>query len=48
MQYHIKKSSWYRNTGIRPSEVTRNVGIYGEYIATMCAEENLKKTQNEW
>ena len=38
-----KKSSWYRNTGIRPSEVTRNVGIYGEYIATMCAEENLKK-----
>ncbi len=38
---HYKESTWYRNTGIRPSEVTADQGLYGEYIATMCAEQNL-------
>jgi len=37
----FKKSAWWKNTGITPNEVRKDKGLYGEYIATMCAEQNL-------
>ena len=39
-RYNIKylKSAWYRNTGILPSEVISDKGVYGEYYATVCEE----------
>ncbi len=40
---HCRKTAWYQNTGYKPSKVTSDVGLYGEYIVTMCAEANLKK-----
>ena len=44
-RYNIKylKSAWYRNTGILPSEVISDKGVYGEYYATVCEEELLRK-----
>lgn len=36
------KSAWWRNTGLRPSQVKKDRGLYGEYIATMAAEQCLK------
>lgn len=35
------KSAWWQNTGIRPSQVKKDRGLYGEYIATMAAEQCL-------
>lgn len=47
LQYnlHFTKSAWWKNTGIRPSEIKKDKGIYGEYIATMAAEQCLKKNK---
>ena len=44
LQYnlHFTKSAWWKNTGIRPSVIKKDKGIYGEYIATMAAEQCLK------
>lgn len=40
---HFTDSAWWRNTGITPSQIIKDRGMYGEYIATMAAEENMKK-----
>ena len=47
LQYNLNftKSAWWKNTGIRPSEIKKDKGIYGEYIATMAAEQCLKKNK---
>ena len=37
-----KTSVWYQNTGIMPSEVVSDVGVYGEYIATLAAQKCLE------
>ncbi len=44
VKYNIRftKSAWWLNTGVRPSEIKKDRGLYGEYIATMMAEECLK------
>lgn len=34
---------WYRNTGIKPREVLEDLGLYGEYCATMACEANLRR-----
>lgn len=39
---HFTKSTWWLNTGVRPSEIKKDRGLYGEYIATVMAEECLK------
>lgn len=39
----FKKSAWWRNTGITPQEISKDKGLYGEYIATMAAELNMQK-----
>lgn len=39
---NFKNSMWWKNTGIRLSEMLSNKGLYGEYIATIYAEEHLK------
>lgn len=39
---HFKESAWWKNTGIRPSRIKKDKGLYGEYIATMAAEQCLK------
>lgn len=35
--------AWYRNTGIKPREVLEDLGLYGEYCATMACEANLRR-----
>lgn len=47
MKYSLnfKNSTWWKNTGIRPSEMLSDKGLYGEYIATIYAEEHLKTNQ---
>ena len=47
MKYNInfKNSTWWNNTGIKPSEMLSDKGVYGEYIATIYAEEHLKVNQ---
>lgn len=44
LKYNLRftSSAWWRNTGIRPSVIARNQDVYGEYIATMAAEQNLQ------
>lgn len=42
---NFKNSTWWKNTGIRPSEMLSDKGLYGEYIATIYAEEHLKTNQ---
>ena len=37
------KSAWWNNTGIHPAEIIADAGVYGEYIATMRVEEEMKK-----
>lgn len=37
-----KKTAWFQNTGFLPSQVASDVGLYGEFIATMCAEQHLE------
>lgn len=39
---HFKDSAWWNNTGILPRQIIKDRGLYGEYIATMAAEENMK------
>lgn len=38
----FKNSAYYKNTGIRPSEIVQDKGLYGEYIGTMAAEKCLE------
>lgn len=47
LQYnlHFTKSAWWKNTGIRPSEIKKDKGIYGEYISTMAAEQCLNNSK---
>ena len=47
LQYnlHFTKSAWWKNTGIRPSEIKNDKGIYGEYISTMATEQCLKNSK---
>ncbi len=33
-----RSTEWYKNTGYKPWTVINDVGLYGEYIATMCEE----------
>lgn len=40
---HFLSSAWWQNTGITPSEIKRDKGVYGEYIATMAAEQSLRR-----
>lgn len=40
---HFKNSAWWHNTGILPCQIVKDRGLYGEYIATMAAELNMKK-----
>ena len=40
---HFKDSAWWNNTGILPRQIIKDRGLYGEYIATMAAERNMKK-----
>lgn len=40
---NFKKSTWWHNTGISPSEIIKDQGLYGEYIATMVALQNMEK-----
>lgn len=40
---HFKKTAWWENTGITPRQIIKDRGLYGEYIATMAAELNMKK-----
>ena len=40
---HFKDSAWWNNTGILPRQIAKDRGLYGEYIATMAAEQNMKK-----
>ena len=40
---HFKDSAWWNNTGILPRQIIKDRGLYGEYIATMAAELNMKK-----
>ena len=35
-------SAWWNNTHIPPSQILLDNGIYGEFIATMATEQNLK------
>lgn len=42
MSFNYKKSAYYKNTKKRPSEIIRDKGLYGEYIATMSAEKCLQ------
>ena len=42
---NFKNSTWWKNTGIKPSEMLSDKGLYGEYIATIYAEEHLKTNQ---
>lgn len=37
-----KETAWFQNTGFLPSQVASDVGLYGEFIATMCAEQYLE------
>lgn len=47
LQYnlHFTKTAWWKNTGIRPSEIKKDKGIYGEYISTMAVEQCLKHSK---
>lgn len=38
----FSSSSWWKNTHILPSAVAEDKGLYGEYMATLAAEENMK------
>ena len=40
---HFTRSAWWNNTGILPRQIIQDRGLYGEYIATMAAEQNMKK-----
>lgn len=40
---HFTRSAWWNNTGIFPRQIVKDRGLYGEYIATMAAELNMKK-----
>ena len=40
---HFTQSAWWHNTGIAPRLIIKDRGLYGEYIATMSAEQNMKK-----
>ena len=40
---HFTQSAWWRNTGIAPRQIIKDRGLYGEYISTMAAEQNMKK-----
>lgn len=40
---HFAQSAWWNNTGISPRMIIMDEGLYGEYIATMSAELNMKK-----
>lgn len=40
---HFAQSAWWHNTGIAPRQIIKDRGLYGEYISTMAAEQNMKK-----
>ena len=40
----FKTSNWWKNTGITPSQIKRDKGLYGEYIATMATEKCLENS----
>lgn len=40
---HYRSTAWYQNTGYHPWTVIKDVGLYGEYIATICEECFLRK-----
>ena len=42
---HFKQSTWWKNTGISPSKIKKDKGLYGEYIATMVAEQCLERNK---
>ena len=44
LKYNLRftSSAWWRNTGIRPSVIAKSRDVYGEYIATLVAEQNLQ------
>ncbi len=42
---HYTESAWWKNTGILPTEIVQDQGVYGEYVATMAAEQNMKKNK---
>lgn len=42
---HFKQSTWWKNTGISPSKIKKDKGLYGEYIATMVAEQSLERNK---
>ena len=47
LKYNLKftQSAWWQNTGVRPSQIKKDRGLYGEYIATMAAEQSLANSQ---
>lgn len=47
LKYNLKftQSAWWKNTGVRPSQIKKDRGLYGEYIATMAAEQSLANSQ---
>ena len=38
----LSRSVWWKNTGIPPSEIIKDKGIYGEFLSTMAVEDNLR------
>lgn len=47
LKYNLKftQSAWWKNTGLRPSQIKKDRGLYGEYIASMAAEQSLENSQ---
>lgn len=41
----FSKSKWWRNTEVSVKEIIEDQGIYGEYVATVAAELNMKQNK---
>ena len=42
---HFLDSSWWKNTHKKPSEIMADIGVYGEYVATISMEKTLRKNK---
>ena len=42
--FGFANSAWWNNTGVHPTEITEDPGLYGEYVATRLIEGQLKKS----
>ena len=38
----FRNSAWWKNTGISPTRIVKDKGLYGEFLSTMAVEDNLR------